>query len=107
MASQPAAGTPDVECLEVPSFVRGYHAYRHIWEPENGEILPLKRERENCKGVNAVAVVKDGRTVGHVPRNVAPHFTFYQGRNTTESGSLAIVLCNTVLKLCGKVHPWH
>ena len=77
MASQPAAGTPDVECLKVPLFVRGYHAYRHIWEPENGEILPLKRERENCKDVNAVAVVKEGCTVGHVPRNLAPHFTFF------------------------------
>ena len=77
MASQPAAGMPDVECLEVPSFVRGYHAYRHIREPENGEILPLKREKD----INAVAVVKDGRTVGHVPKNLAPHFSFFLVRD--------------------------
>ena len=67
MASQPAAGAPNIDCLEVPSFVRGYHAYKDIWEPENGEILELRRERENCTDVNAVAIVKDSRTVGHVP----------------------------------------
>ena len=79
MASQPAAGMPDIKCLEVPSFVRGYHAHRHIWEPENGEILPLKRESENYKDVNAV--VKDGCTVGHILRNLAPHFTFFLVRD--------------------------
>ena len=42
MASQPAAGTPGIEYLEVPLFVRGYHAYKDIWEPENGEMLGLK-----------------------------------------------------------------
>ena len=45
MASQPAAGTPSIECLKVPSFVQGYHTYKDIWEPENGEMLELKRER--------------------------------------------------------------
>ena len=49
MASQPAAGTPGIECLEVPSFVRGYHAYKDIRKTsENGEMLELKRERGNC-----------------------------------------------------------
>ena len=41
MASQLAAGMPGIECLEVPSFVRSYHAYKDIWEPENGEMLEL------------------------------------------------------------------
>lgn len=48
-----------------------------MWEPRNGEILTLKRERENCKDINAVAVVKDGRTAGHVPRDLAPHLSFF------------------------------
>ena len=74
MASQPAAGMPGIECLEAPSFVRGYHAYKDIWEAENGEMLELKWERENCKDINAVAVVKDDCTVGHVPKNLAAHF---------------------------------
>ena len=43
--SQPAAGMP------------GYHTYIDIWEPENGEMLELKRERENCKDINVVEVV--------------------------------------------------
>ena len=81
MASQPAAGALGIKCLEVPSFVRGYHAYKDIWEPENGEMLELKRERENCKDINAVAVVKDNRTVGHVPKNLAPHFSFFLARD--------------------------
>ena len=48
MASQPAAGMPGIE---VPSFVWDYHAYKDIWEPENGEMLELKWERENCKDI--------------------------------------------------------
>ena len=57
--------------------MRSYHAYKDIWEPEKGEILELRRERENCTDVNAVAIVKDSRTVGHVPKNVAPHLSFF------------------------------
>ena len=34
----------------------GYHAYKDIWEPENGEMLELKRERENCKDINILLV---------------------------------------------------
>ena len=41
----------------------------------------LKRERENYKDINAVAVVKDGRTVGHVLKNLAPHFWFFLVRD--------------------------
>lgn len=41
----------------------------------------MKRERENCKDINAVAVMKDGHTVGHVPRNLAPHFSFFLVRD--------------------------
>ena len=81
MASQPAAGMPGIECLEVPSFVWGYHTYKVIWEPENGEMLELKRERENCKDINGVAVVKDDRTVGHVQKNLAPQFSFFLARD--------------------------
>ena len=69
-----ALTTLSIECLEVPSFVRHYDTYKDIWEPENGEVLELKRERENSKDINAVAVVKDNRTVGHVPKNLTPHF---------------------------------
>ena len=52
MASQPAAGTRGIECLEVSSIIL------LTKEPENGEMLELKRERENCKYINAVAFVK-------------------------------------------------
>ena len=81
MASQSAAETTGIECLEVPSFVWGYHAYKDIWEPEDGEILEFKQERENCKDINTVTVVKGGCIVGHVLKNLAPHFSFFLAQN--------------------------
>ena len=68
MASQVAA---DSMPYEIRSFVRGLHAYD--WEPAIGETLQLKREPDNHRDKNAVAVVKvDGAIVGHLPYNLAP-----------------------------------
>lgn len=41
MASQPVA--PDSSCVEVTSFIRGYHAYQDTWQPVVGEVLLLQR----------------------------------------------------------------
>ena len=49
------------------SFVRGHHVYKDDWTPTLGEILECKREPQNEKDPNAVAVTKDGKVVGHVP----------------------------------------
>lgn len=57
--------------LELPSFVRGYHAYMDIWVPMIGETLTLQREPNNRVDEAAVAVVRDGVVVGHVPTNLA------------------------------------
>ena len=50
------------------SYVRGYHVYQKIWRPVIEECIVCRREPENVEGKNAVAVVKDGFVVGHVPK---------------------------------------
>ena len=71
MASQVVTET-GLEVLEISSYIRGYHAYMDIWEPAIGETLLTKMEPTNDKDSRAVAVVKDGEIVGHVPLNLAP-----------------------------------
>lgn len=70
MASQP---TPSVNLTvtEFNSFIRGYHAYKDIWIPVQGEVLILKREPNNVKDKSAVAIYKEGDVVGHVPYNIS------------------------------------
>ena len=70
MASQP---TPSVNLTvaEFNSFIRGYHAYKDIWIPVQGEVLILKREPNNVKDKSAVAIYKEGDIVGHVPYNIS------------------------------------
>ena len=67
MASQPAA---NFDSAEFNSFIRGYHAYKDIWEPFIGETLLLKREPTNVKDRSAVAVMET-EVVGHVPYNIS------------------------------------
>ncbi len=71
VASQVVTPTT-LEILEINSFIRGYHAYRDVWEPTTGEILLAKPELSNVRDKSAVAVFQDGSIVGHVPINMAP-----------------------------------
>ena len=68
--------------LEISSFIRGYHAYMDVWEPRIGEVLMLQREINNPADQLAVAVVKSGVTVGHVPYNLAPVLSHFLNRAT-------------------------
>ena len=52
--------------------MRGYHAYKDNWNPVIGETLGVRREPANTIDKHAVAVVKDGVIVGHIPYNLAP-----------------------------------
>ena len=75
MASQPAGTALCV--AELQSFIRGHHVYKDVWMPVIGEVLLLRREPSNVKDSYAVAIVKDGDVVGHVPYNIsaiASHF---------------------------------
>lgn len=54
--------------IEVSSWIRGYHVYKESWEIEIGEVLELQHEPRNQQDKNAIAVIKDGHVVGHIPR---------------------------------------
>ena len=64
----------DIEVLEIPSYIRGYHAYVSMWTPVLGQTLLVKREPTNSKDKNAVAVYLEDVVVGHVPHSIAPRF---------------------------------
>ena len=49
------------------SVVRGHHVYKAVWTPVIGELLSLRAEDNNEHDDHAVAVVKGGDVVGHVP----------------------------------------
>ena len=53
------------------TMVRGYHVYREIWTAAVGEELSCVRETGNYRDPFAVAVVKSGVTVGHVPKKIS------------------------------------
>ena len=73
MASQVSTNNSSLEVAEIHSYVRGYHAYMELWEdPQQGQCLLLKREPGNTLDKHAVAVLKDGQIVGHMPYNLAP-----------------------------------
>ena len=52
--------------------MRLHCTYTSIWTPVQYEILRLIPEPANSVDRNAVAVMKEGRVVGHVPFNLAP-----------------------------------
>jgi len=53
------------------SEVMGYHIYKDVWEPTNGEVLACLRETGNDFDCFAVSVMKDAVIVGHVPRRIS------------------------------------
>ena len=55
----------------IDAMVRGYHEYQSVWQAALGEKLKCVREVGNRSDVFAVAVVKAGETVGHLPRKIS------------------------------------
>ena len=84
MASQPVGGREDITSLEVQSYIRGYHAYQDIWDPRIGEVLPLQREPGNPEDKFAVAVIRRGNIVGHLPFNLAPVVSAFLRRDVNK-----------------------
>ena len=54
--------------FQFTSFVRGHHVYHTSWTPRTGEVLVVKIEIHNEHDRFAMAIIKDGEVVGHVPR---------------------------------------
>ena len=60
-----------MEHFSVESCVRGYHVYG-IWIASIG--VPCQREKCNRTDPFAVAVVKSGVTIGHIPQKISALF---------------------------------
>ena len=54
--------------FELESFIRGHHIYKDVWTPVVNEELSCRREEGNISDPYAVAFIKSGVIVGHVPR---------------------------------------
>ena len=50
--------------------VRGYHVYKDIWTAVDGEEFQCRREGRNQFDPFAVAVMRGGTVIGHVPRKM-------------------------------------
>ena len=81
MASQ-VVSSQSVEMLSTESFIRGYHAYMDIWTPVEDEMLRLIPEPVDR---NAVAVMKEGQIVGHVPFNLSPIISLFLRRDVNKA----------------------
>ena len=60
--------------FEFDSVIRGHQASKHLWTPVVEETLDVQLEPSNPYDSSAVAVLKDGAVIGHVPREVRGHF---------------------------------
>ena len=66
MVSQPVLGA-EFQVFEIHSYIRGYHVFKDVWTPTIGEILHVQLEPTNDVDWNALALLKENVTVGHVP----------------------------------------
>ena len=65
---------------EKSSVVKGHHVYKAVWKPFWGEELSVQPEDHNDHDEHAIAVTRDGRTVGHVPRIISRVSWFFLRR---------------------------
>ena len=66
--------------FSIESCVRGYHVYKSSWAASIGEILLCEREERNLEDPYAVAIVRNGVIVGHVPRTISCVCSLYLRR---------------------------
>ena len=84
MASQ-VVSSESVQVLTIESFIRGYYAYMDVWTPVQDEILRLIPEPSNSVDRNAVALMKEGQVVGHVPYNLSPIVSLFLRRDVNKA----------------------
>ncbi len=83
MASQPTGSSLNV--TELQSYIRGQHVYKDVWTPVVGEVLLLKREPNNVRDNCAVAVLKEGQVVGHIPYNISAIVSHFLSRDNNKA----------------------
>ena len=59
------------------SVIRGHHVYKENWTPSISEELTINVEEENLFDRHAVAVLKNGEIVGHMPRTISRFSWFF------------------------------
>ena len=67
----------DGNSFTLESYIRGHHVYHTVWTPIINKVLPVKRELTNDFDRFAVAVLKGGEVVGHVPRTLSKTSSFF------------------------------
>ena len=68
------------DCFEMESCIRGHHIYKDIWTPVVDEELSCRREEGNISDPYAVAFIKSGVIVGHVPRRISATCNLFMQR---------------------------
>ena len=53
-----ASGSGGVRSFRVESYIRGYHVYQRIWNPELGEVVIAVREGDNTHDRYTVAILE-------------------------------------------------
>ena len=51
--------------------VHGHHVYKVVWSPYVGEELLVQREVDDIQDDFAVAILKNGMIVAHMPREIS------------------------------------
>ena len=74
---------------QIKSFVMGFHEYKRNWQPKVKELLHTKNEPTNKIDKFAVAVMKEKKVVGHLPKGRTGRFskTIYYFLNANENNS--------------------
>ena len=74
-----------MDSFNIRSVVRGFHIYKDVWSPSINEELPTQQEHGNPADPHAVAIMKTGAVVGHVPREISTFCWYFLIRNGTIS----------------------
>ena len=56
--------------FELDSCIRGHHIYKDVWTPVVDKVLNCRREEGNISNPYAVAAIKSGNIIGHMPRRI-------------------------------------
>ena len=72
--------------MERECCVRGYHVYIDVWDAAIGEELDCQREPSNANDRYAVAVVKSGVVVSHLPKKLSRIYSLFMRRGATWQG---------------------
>ena len=71
----------ELESFTNEAMIRGYYVYKDIWEAVLDEEVPCQKELGNLADPFAVAVIRDGVVVGHVPKKISSVCSLFLQRN--------------------------